>query len=141
MVADFATRSYFFDQGLRFACRRCGACCTGAPGTIYVAPAELAPIATCLGLALPDLIHTYLHPFRDSYSIREDNRGHCLFFDAGCAIYAARPMQCRTFPFWFRNLRSEARWRDVQRECPGIGQGPRHSREAILALAGATMMI
>ena len=131
----------FFDQGLSFECQRCGACCTGAPGTIYVAPEEIGPMAGCLRLDLSDLIARYLYPYQDSYSIKEDARGDCLFFQAGCTIYPVRPFQCRSFPFWFRNVRSESHWRETARQCPGIGHGRRYCKEEIMAIARTTMNI
>lgn len=127
-----AHHTYFFDDGLLFACQRCGQCCTGAPGTIYVSKEEIDPIARHRRLSRMELISTCLYPFRDSYSIHEDAAGRCLFFDDGCTIYEARPLQCRTFPFWFSNLRSEARWRRVHEQCPGIGRGRRYSRGEIM---------
>ena len=127
-----------FDQGIRFACQECGACCTGEPGTVYVAPEELQPLAEHLGLSETTLIRDCLYPFRDSYSIKEDPGGDCIFYDQGCTIYPARPGQCRSYPFWFRNLRSEYAWKQVCRECPGIGQGPFHSREKIMQMLERT---
>lgn len=132
-------RPYFFDDGLMFECQRCGDCCTGAPGTIYVAEGEIAPIAEYCRLSKAELISTYLYPFMDSYSIREDLRGHCLFFENGCAIYEVRPLQCRTFPFWSSNLRSRVHWDRIGKQCPGIGRGRRYSREEIMALARQAM--
>lgn len=35
-------RSNFFDAGIRFECRRCGACCTGDPGIVRVNERETA---------------------------------------------------------------------------------------------------
>jgi hypothetical protein len=121
-----------FDQGIRFACLQCGKCCTGEPGTVYVAPDELRPLAAFLGLSVSTLIEECLYPFRDSFSIREEPGGDCLFYDRGCTVYPVRPSQCRTFPFWVKNLRSEFAWRQVCLECPGIGQGRLFSREEIL---------
>jgi len=127
-------RPYFFDAGIYFACRRCGACCTGDPGTVYVSDMEVNNLARHFKINTADFIRRYLYPFRDSYSIREDTQGHCLFFDNGCTIYNLRPRQCRTFPFWFENLRSENRWQKIASQCPGIGSGRLHSRQEILAL-------
>jgi uncharacterized protein len=132
---------YFFDEGLFFECRRCGTCCTGAPGTVYVGLREVSPMARHLGLQVSELILQYLYPFKDSFSIREDDRGNCLFFDQGCRIYPVRPYQCRSFPFWFSNLRSEALWRHTRLHCPGIGQGRWFSRTQIMAIARKTTMI
>ena len=132
---------YFFEQGLFFECRRCGACCTGAPGTIYVGPDEVPVVAGHLGLPVAEFTRRYLYPYKDSFSIREDESGACLFFDRGCAIYPVRPYQCRAFPFWFSNLRSEACWEQVRRQCPGIGHGPRFTRAQIMTIARETTMI
>lgn len=129
-----AHRSYFFDQGLRFACRQCGACCVGEPGTIYVTEAEIEVIAASMHLSVDKFKVRYLYPFKDSFSIREDKQGRCLFFDEGCTIYTIRPLQCRTFPFWFCNLRSENRWRHIKRQCPGIGSGRLYTRSEILKM-------
>ncbi|MFZ1984336.1 MAG: YkgJ family cysteine cluster protein [Desulfatitalea sp.] len=128
----FSDRAYFFDQGLRFACQRCGQCCTGAPGKVFVGPDEIGPMADHLDMAVGPFTETYLYPYKDSYSIAEDPHGNCLFFDQGCTLYTVRPLQCRTFPFWFSNLRSEKRWLKIQQECPGIGQGRLYSRQEIL---------
>jgi uncharacterized protein len=134
-------RSYFFDAGIRFKCLRCGACCTGEPGTIYVSHEEIVPLAAHLRLSVDDFIQQYLYPFKDSYSIGEHADGRCLFFDNGCTIYPLRPHQCRTFPFWFSNLRSEDRWRRIQDKCSGIGRGRLYRRDEILSLARTTLRL
>ena len=124
---------YFFDQGLRFRCRQCGGCCTGDPGTVYVGPDEITAIAAYLGTDPQTLTSSMLFPFRDSYSIREDEQGNCLMYDKGCRIYPVRPRQCRSYPFWFKNLRSRYAWKQTASQCPGIGTGPLFNRDEILA--------
>lgn len=137
MATDWPERTYFFDKGLRFECQRCGACCVGAPGTVYVAPGEIESIAGHLALSRDEFLARYAYPFRDSYSLKEEPDGRCCFFRDGCAIYPVRPRQCRVFPFWIENLRSEANWARLAAACPGIGRGRLHSREEILErLAG-----
>ena len=137
----FPDRAYFFDEGLRFECQGCGACCTGDPGTVYVGPDEINRIAGYLGLDAAAFKETYLYAYKDSFSIREDHHGNCLFFHHQCAIYPVRPLQCSTFPFWFSNLRSQAGWDALQHQCPGIGQGRLYSKQEIIALACKTLMI
>jgi Fe-S-cluster containining protein len=134
-------RPYFFDAGIYFACRRCGDCCVGDPGTIYVSEGEVNALAQHFKINSSDFIRRYLYPFKDSYSIREDDRGRCLFFDNGCSIYSLRPCQCRTFPFWFENLRSENRWQKVAHQCPGIGSGRLYSCEENLSIVQTTPTI
>lgn len=139
LIAFPVARAYFFDQGLRFECQQCGQCCTGDPGTIFVGPDEVAPIAEYCRISEAGLIADYLYPFKDSYSIREDEKGRCLFFDNGCTIYDVRPLQCRTFPFWFDNLRSPVRWDRIQKQCPGIGRGKRYTKDEIMISARQTI--
>lgn len=131
-MKQLADRSYFFDQGIRFECQRCGACCTGSPGYVYVNQDEIRIIAGCLGISLEELVRDYLCPFGGSYSVMEHEDGRCFFYDNGCAIHPVRPLQCRTYPFWFEALRSEKKWHRLRKECPGIGCGKRYSKEEIL---------
>lgn len=139
--APIAGRSYFFDDGICFECRQCGQCCMGEPGTIYVTRDEIASLAAYFRLSIAEFTERYLYPFKDSFSIGEHSDGRCLFYDNGCTVYPLRPGQCRTFPFWFSNLRSEKRWRRVEKACPGIGHGRRYRRDEILAIVRTTLRI
>jgi len=132
-------RSYFFDQGIHFECQRCGACCTGDPGIIYIGKQELVRIAEYLSLKVPLFIEKYLYSINEGYSIREHADGRCSFYENGCTIYPVRPNQCKTFPFWFENLRSAKKWKRMCKECPGIGCGPLYSKEQILELIQSNM--
>lgn len=132
-------QSYFFDQGLRFECQRCGSCCTGEPGFIFVEHSEIIQIASYISRDLSCFIDEFLYPFRTGYSIKEHADGRCLFYQGGCKVYPVRPKQCRTFPFWFENLRSRKKWRRVTRECPGIDKGSIYSKEQILEFIHASM--
>ena len=125
-------RSYFFDEGIRFECGRCGNCCTGDPGIVRVNEHEIADIAAYLGTPVSTVVETFLYPWGNGLSIKEASDGRCLFFEDGCRIYPARPTQCRTFPFWFANLRSEARWNKIRNQCPGIGAGRLFTKADIL---------
>jgi Fe-S-cluster containining protein len=128
-------RPYFFDAGLRFGCTQCGQCCTGAHGTIFMNREESGRIAQHLGLARGLFLRRFAYPMKGGHSLREKENGDCVFFaDGRCAIYTVRPTQCRTYPFWPENLRSEAAWSRACRECPGIGEGRLFGREEILAL-------
>ena len=138
---ELQARSYFFDKGICFECTRCGACCTGEPGIIYVDEHEITQISEFLEISRDVFESRCLYPFQDSYSIREADDGRCIFFENGCSIYPVRPVQCRTFPFWFQNMRSEKAWREVSFRCPGIGRGPRYSKASILESIGLSFHI
>jgi Fe-S-cluster containining protein len=113
--------SYAFDPS---ACASCGGnCCTGESGNIFVSVTEITAIAKLLGMEEGEFRRTYLRKEVYRYSLKEKivNGSHdCVFFNRsqnGCTIYQARPLQCRTFPFWdyFRQRVDE-----LKAECPGI---------------------
>ena len=61
-------------------------------------------------------------------SLRERDNYDCVFWEeGGCSVYAARPLQCRSFPFWPAQLADRESWRLAGGDCPGIGTGPLHS--------------
>ncbi|HCA49055.1 MAG TPA: hypothetical protein DEP12_01530, partial [Planctomycetaceae bacterium] len=49
----------------------------------------------------------------------------------GCSVYHARPIQCRTWPFWDSNLKNEKSWEATCKECPGSGTGKVYRLEEI----------
>ena len=51
--------------------------------------------------------------------------------DDRCTIYAVRPRQCRTWPFWASNVASPAAWERTKTECPGSREGELISAEEI----------
>ncbi|MBD3799512.1 MAG: YkgJ family cysteine cluster protein [Sulfuricurvum sp.] len=113
--------SYAFDPS---ACASCGGnCCTGESGNIFVSVTEIVAIAKLLEMDEGDFRRTFLRKEAYRYSLKEkkvNDSYDCVFFDRslnGCSIYQARPLQCRTFPFWdyFRHRIDE-----LKLECPGI---------------------
>jgi Fe-S-cluster containining protein len=136
--AGIKDRKYFFDKGLQFECSLCGNCCNGDSGIIIVIDNEIKQISDFLTLHRELFIERCLYPYLDGFSIREDDTGRCIFFENGCSIYPVRPLQCRTFPFWFTNLRSENTWKKVLENCPGAGKGKLYSKEEILEIIMAS---
>lgn len=127
----------WYRDGLSFACTQCGGCCTGAPGYVWLDEAEMAGIAEHLGLPFDEFTRAYVRRVRDGYSLRERPNGDCALWDdeRGCTVYPARPLQCRTFPFWPEHLESPEAWRRLQAACPGArDDGTRH---ALVAIEGA----
>ena len=113
----------WYREGLSFSCTRCGDCCTGAPGYVWVEQEEIEELAKFLGLSPGKFGERYLRKVGRRYSLLEKPGGDCIFFDSGCTVYPARPVQCRTFPFWRSHLKSQRAWDEIAGECPGIGQG------------------
>ncbi len=128
----------WYRDGLRFACTRCGNCCRGAPGTVRVSDAEIEGLARLQGLSVAAFREAYTRALRGGeIALREHRNGDCVFWadGRGCTVYAERPRQCRTWPFWSAVVHSPERWREEARDCPGIDHGPLHDAETIRATA------
>ena len=58
------------------------------------------------------------------YHLKERKNPECQFLkDAKCSIYAARPTQCRTWPFWPEVMGAKTWKNEVASFCPGVGKG------------------
>ena len=130
-------RPYFFDNGLRFTCTGCGDCCRQTPGTVFAAPQEIGPMAALLNMGEEAFVERYTSPANGGFLIGETDKGCCLLEGDRCRVYAARPAQCRTFPFWLSNVRSAYAWKNGTSFCPGVGRGELYSREKILSRIAA----
>jgi Fe-S-cluster containining protein len=117
--------SPWYADGLAFECTRCGKCCTGAPGYVWVTDEELATIAKFLGQPLNEVRDLYSRRASGRRSLRERPNGDCVFWDhrKGCTIYSVRPPQCRTWPFWESNVATPEDWEHTCQVCPGSGKG------------------
>jgi len=120
-IVNKDTYPYAFDPK---ACETCqGKCCTGESGYIYVTKDEVQGISKLLNLDINDFMSKYLFKKGYKYSIKElkyNDSYECIFYDRksnGCSIYEARPLQCKTFPFWdYYKTRVD----ELKLECPGI---------------------
>ena len=123
-MQDIVTKEGFSYGFMPSACATCGGkCCTGESGYIYVNKTEMERLADFLKIDVEELKRDYLYKSGYKYSIKEREREgsfECIFYDAaqdGCTVYAARPIQCRTFPFWdYYKTRVD----ELKQECPGI---------------------
>jgi uncharacterized protein len=115
----------WYQTGLAFQCTRCGKCCTGAPGYVWVTADDIEQIAAFRGDSLTEALGLYTRPAAGRRSLRERPNGDCVFWDrkAGCTIYPVRPPQCRTWPFWESHLTTPRAWEDLRKVCPGAGNG------------------
>ena len=129
----------WFESGLRFECARCGECCRGDPGYVWVRDPEIVAIARVLNLSRAEFMARYCRQVFGDTSLVERPNGDCVFWtEQGCEIYAVRPVQCRTFPFWGEYIRSEKGWVSAASRCPGVNRGPLHSAADIRGLADET---
>lgn len=136
-MAEPETESPWYRDGLKFECTRCGACCTGAPGYVWVNEEEIEALATIRGETVEQFGLKFLRQVGEHISLVEKPGGNCVFWDRkkGCTVYAARPVQCRTWPFWPENIETKADWDRVRGICPGSGKGQFFSMEEVRATA------
>lgn len=121
----------WYKDGLKFECTRCGNCCTGAPGYVWITIEEVYKMAEFLGIRAREFLQRYVRKVDQRMSLIELPNGNCVFYDEGCKIYPVRPSQCRTFPFWKDLLINQTNWDRAAQECPGMNQGKRFSEEDI----------
>lgn len=128
----------WYKDGLRFKCSQCGNCCTGAPGYVWVNKEEVEALAAEVQLSVDEFMTKYVRKVGVRMSLVEYSNGDCVFFDnvkRTCNVYNARPRQCRTWPFWDSNIRTEKAWQQTCEVCPGSGQGTLVPLEKIVAQA------
>lgn len=123
----------FYAKGLRFECTGCGNCCKARHGYgyIYMTLPERRRMAAHLGLKTAVFTRTHCDKTNGFHHLRHPSKD-CQFLDGTrCTVYAARPEQCRTWPFWPENMNKREWNGPVKRDCPGIGIGKRHSAAEI----------
>ena len=117
----------WYADGLRFECLPdCAACCTNHDdyAYVYLSPGEPQRLAEFLGLSVEAFRARYTEVV-DRRIVLKMDRPDCPFLSgARCSVYPARPVQCRSFPFWEENLVDQESWKRVREFCPGIDRGP-----------------
>ncbi len=97
---------------------------------MWVNKKEVEDLAATLEMGVEEFEEAYVRKVGIRKSLVEYPNGDCVFFDnqaRTCQVYDARPRQCRTWPFWDSNLKSEAAWEETCEVCPGSGRGKLYS--------------
>jgi len=113
---------YYYPKGIRWGCKKCGACCRDAshrPRRILLLPADIDRLEKAGEKEFSVEIRGE-DPF--VAEIRK-NRDACIYLTPkGCRVYPHRALLCKTYPFWIE--------RDgnifeimVDTRCLGIGHG------------------
>ena len=137
----------WFADGLRFSCSQCGNCCTGGPGYVWITRREIVSLAEHLGLTPMQVIRRFCRKVGRQFSLKEIKNPRtggfdCIFIKELpafgnaharriCSVYAARPLQCRTWPFWEGNLATRKAWHHASRTCLGMNSGRFFTRRQI----------
>jgi uncharacterized protein len=107
-----------------FNCQKCSACCRHEPGAVFLRKEDVELITNFLYIPEEDLLKKYcrglLKGEKNIVALKEKANYDCIFWDKKCTIYEARPLQCRTFPYWPFLVESQKDWNEECYRCPGI---------------------
>lgn len=93
---------------------------------MYFTPAEYREAEKVLGLTgqeRQDFRKRFIHTTHKGLLVHNTN-GRCMLLgdDNRCSIYSARPLQCRTYPFWPAFFEDKDEFEFLKDECEGIGR-------------------
>jgi Fe-S-cluster containining protein len=128
----------FYAEGLRFSCNRCSTCCRYESGYVFLTERDVARLLENLRMAYADFVKTYCRWVPDKWgteqlTLKEKSNYDCIFWKECCSVYEARPLQCKTFPFWHSVMASAKAWNEAAGYCPGMDKGTLHSMKEIIA--------
>ena len=126
-------------EGLCFTCQQCSLCCRKEPGFVYLSEKDLTNLCHWFNLNSEVFIKKYCRfvPYYDGSEVLcllEKSNYDCIFWDQGCTVYKARPIQCRTYPFWDSIIDNIEAWNYESNSCPGINVGKCYSAQEIRGL-------
>ena len=130
------SREVFYGSGLKFECTRCSECCRHTSGYVFLSEKDLGTLARVTGRERQEFLRIYCRQISFGVarriSLKEKSNLDCIFWEnGGCSVYEARPLQCRSFPFWSACVSSSEEWELHARQCPGMGKGALHPRSEI----------
>lgn len=122
-----AKQAKWWANGVRFECQGSGKCCTsrGAFGYVYLTLGDRRQLAKRLKISTLKFTLRYCKKVHGQFALKEEKGNpNCVFLEGKrCGVYAARPTQCRTWPFWPESMQPKSWRRDVAAFCPGVGKG------------------
>lgn len=118
-------RGPWWMEGVPFKCQEnCGACCDQPGGIVYLAPKDAERIASHHKMEVKEWLARDCKQTLDGRFVIKSRPedGICIYLDENkkCEIYSVRPQQCKAFPWWGENLRSDKAWAEVKSDCPGL---------------------
>lgn len=128
-------RQPWYKDGLRFECTQCGDCCSGPSGSVQCTESEVEDMASALKVTKEEFLERYVHASSvegvwELGEVPSDHGYDCVLLDrceetgkTWCRAHKARPLQCRTWPFWPDNLRNKKSWEWAAKGCEGMGRG------------------
>lgn len=93
---------------------------------IELVSGELEKISQFLKMGKNDFLSQYGVELENTApGIVINRQGRCVFLlkNNRCSIYAVRPRQCLTYPYWPEIMVSQAAWDNEANRCEGINTG------------------
>lgn len=114
-------------KSISFKCVRCSDCCRIDPGAVMLTQDDLKKISSYLKISESQFIKDYCRPIYKGInkivSLKEKSNYDCIFWNDGCLIYEARPVQCQTYPYWTSIINSKENLLYEKKRCRGIDNG------------------
>jgi len=125
----------WWKEGVQFACQGSGKCCTshGEYGFVFLTKTDRQAMAQLLKISTSEFTRKYCDKYHGAFHLKEDpNNPDCMFLNKKrCSVYEARPVQCRTWPFWPEVMSPKAWKKEIVSFCPGVKKGKIVSAEKI----------
>jgi Fe-S-cluster containining protein len=134
--AKSSRASLYLAYPMRFECQSgCTKCCE-QQGFVYLTEDDILRLAGFLDLKPTVFERRFVYRTKNLRRLRVPRLAQCPFLKTdGCSVHVAKPLQCRTFPFWPEMVDSKREWLKTGSWCPGIGKGPLVKIEAARAIA------
>ena len=137
-------------DGLKFGCTACGRCCQNE-GEVWMDSDEFADLTLHLQKSPLAVLNEYVEMVENGWvKIKSGDRvrnkegnlldDRCIFLGEdgkACSIYEARPIQCRTYPFWPKLIMTPEGWDKegvVPDDMPGRHWSPDGGCEGVNAI-------
>ena len=136
-------------DGLKFGCTACGRCCQNE-GEVWMDSDEFADLTLHLQKSPLAVLNEYVEMVENGWvkiksgdRVRKDGNlldDRCIFLGEDgkqCSIYEARPIQCRTYPFWPKLIMNQSNWDKegvVPDDMPGRHWSPEGGCEGVNAI-------
>lgn len=127
----------WYKDGIRFECQGSGKCCLSREeyGYVYLTLEDRRRLARHFGLTTVAFTRQYCERGGGHVYLKQPDRTECRFLEGNrCGVYEARPIQCRTWPFWPEVMAPKAWSKEVKSFCPGVGKGRLHTAAEIEAV-------
>ena len=116
-----------YKEGIKFECQGSSNCCVsrGSYGYVYLSKKDIIKLSKFKKIKIKEFVDLYCDKTDGFTHLKEDIKNkECQFLDKKkCTVYEARPIQCRTWPFWSENMKAKTWSSEVKKFCPGVGKG------------------